>query len=76
MGKNNYNPGNVNTDMVIDNADGVNSVRRDDGSIHNTVYDKGENRRFSWNENPDGSTSEPHSTNQNNNSHNTYKGTK
>lgn len=76
MSRNNYNPGKVNTDRVMDNADGVNSSRGSDGTIHNTAYDKERNSRFSWNENTDGTITDAHSTRQDDKSHTTYKGGK
>lgn len=69
----NYNPGNVNTNRVIDNADGVNSRTGSDGKIHNTAYDKNSNSRLSWNEKPDGTITDVHSTRQDDNSHTDYK---
>jgi len=35
-----------------------------DGSIHQTVYDRDGGGRYSWNENADGSTGDPHFTDQ------------
>ncbi len=76
MTKNSYNPGNVNTNSVLDNAKGVNSSINSNGTVHTSVYDKESNRRVSWDEENDGSITNVHSTNQKNNRHRDYKGGK
>lgn len=37
---------------------------RDDGSVHQTVYDREGGGRYSWDQYPDGSASDPHFTDQ------------
>ena len=73
MTKSYDNPGKVNVDQVLDTAKSVTSTAHKDGTIHTTVIFKDANRRFSYDENPDGSLANVHSTNQSNNSHTTYK---
>ena len=60
-----YNPGNVDveraTEAILDSGGGMNSTQRD-GYIHNTVYSKNDNRRLSWDEYPDGTVDNVHTS--------------
>ncbi|MBR3270057.1 hypothetical protein IKG07_02300 [Candidatus Saccharibacteria bacterium] len=59
------NPGKVDveraTESILDNGGGMNSHWQGD-HIHNTVYSKDENRRLSWDEYPDGSIRDVHTS--------------
>ena len=60
-----YNPGTVDVERaaegILDNGGGMTS-RREGDHIHNTAYSKDENRRLSWDEYPDGSIRNVHSS--------------
>lgn len=61
----NDNPGRVDVERaaegILDNGGGVNSTQKD-GYIHNTAYSKDTDRHLSWDENPDGSVKDVHSS--------------
>ena len=59
------NPGKVNIENVISstlaNGGGMNSTQKD-GYVHNTVYSRGNDWHLSWDQRPDGSVENVHST--------------
>lgn len=69
------NPGKVNVERaaegILDAGGGMTSRQQGD-HIHNTAYSKTENRRLSWDEHPDGSISNVH-TSKNGRSYTQYK---
>lgn len=60
-----YNPGKVDVERaaegIIESGGAITSKQRD-GYIHNTAYSKDENRRLSWDEYPDGSVKDVHTS--------------
>lgn len=60
------NPGTVNVEKaaegIVAAGGGITSRTKSDGTIHNTAYSKDENRRLSWDEHPDGSISDVHTS--------------
>ena len=60
------NPGKVNVERaaegILNSGGGMTSRTRSDGTIHNTVYSKDENRRLSWDEHPDGRVTDVHTS--------------
>ena len=59
------NPGKMDVDKaaegILDRGGGMSSHWEGD-HIHNTVYSRDENRRLSWNEYPDGTAKDVHSS--------------
>lgn len=59
------NPGKVDVEKaaesILENGGGMTSRQTDNG-IHNTVYSEDDNRRLSWDERPDGSITNVHTS--------------
>ena len=59
------NPGKVDVERaaegILDNGGGMTSRRKDD-HIHNTAYSIDQNRRLSWDQYPDGSVKNVHTS--------------
>lgn len=59
------NPGKVDVERaaegILDSGGGMTSRRKDD-HIHNTAYSKDQNRRLSWDQYPDGSVKNVHTS--------------